>query len=138
MRLNRISRNLPLIILLLVFSMFIVVGCDDNGDEVGNPVGGDDPLTWNDDMETFFLSSCTPCHTNTPPQSGFFAGDFTQITSGTTTAGNRFVLPGQADSSEIIWRLEQDGWPMMPASGALSSSDIAMVREWIDDGALEE
>lgn len=52
------------------------------------------------------------------------------------------VVPGDADASYLVWKLEGAdgivGEPMPPPTGGLDADRIAMVRDWIDGGALND
>lgn len=51
------------------------------------------------------------------------------------------VVPGDPDASYLIWKLTgQEGMvgDPMPPSGSLSEEKLAAIRQWIEDGALQE
>jgi hypothetical protein len=48
------------------------------------------------------------------------------------------VIPGNPDGSIIVRRLEGDITPQMPfGRPPLSNSDIQKIRDWIEQGALD-
>jgi hypothetical protein len=68
---------------------------------------------------------------------------FAQLVSVASTkcAGEMRVVPGDADSSVLVQALEGRATCVkaMPLGrDALSASEIAMIRAWIDDGAAED
>ena len=52
------------------------------------------------------------------------------------------VIPGDPDSSYLIWKLEGDDRivedPMPPNGSSLADRDIKRIRKWIEDGALDD
>ena len=50
------------------------------------------------------------------------------------------VLAGNPDSSYLIQKLEgtASGGGIMPPGGALSQTNIDMIRQWISDGAIDD
>src|SRR5205823_6875588 len=45
------------------------------------------------------------------------------------------IVPGKADESALFRRLTGAVQPAMPLGARLDDSDIAIVRQWIDEGA---
>ena len=50
------------------------------------------------------------------------------------------VLPGNAQASEIIRRVEGLSLPRMPMDGPpwLSAAEVSLLRDWIDGGAMDD
>src|ERR1700686_2431047 len=45
------------------------------------------------------------------------------------------IVPGKADESALVLRLTGAVQPAMPLGSKLKDSEIAIIRQWIDDGA---
>ena len=88
-----------------------------------------------------FGKHCVECHSansklGAPPQ-GLKLGSRDEIVRG----GDRIVLiPGNAQASEIIRRVEGLSKPRMPMDGPpwLSGAEIALLRDWIEGGAMDD
>lgn len=56
------------------------------------------------------------------------------------TTGDVLVVPGDADASYLVWKLEGrpeiEGDPMPLTGPPLADADLDLVRRWIDGGAL--
>ena len=80
-------------------------------------------------IQTIFNYSCTGCHGN--------SGGLNLTTySGVMTGGNTgaAILAGDHASS-LLWVRVENG--SMPPSGTLSSDQVDLIAQWIDEGALE-
>jgi mono/diheme cytochrome c family protein len=99
----------------------------------------DGKITW-PEVAGIFGRHCVECHSDNgkmgaPPERLRLA-TLEQVLAG----GDRVVLvPGNAQASEIIRRVEGSGSPRMPFDGPpwLDASEIALLRDWIDGGALD-
>ena len=130
------NRRTPILFLSTFLLVLLVTGCGDQGDDTPNgPNNG--PLTWNGNVWPALSSSCQSCHSGAVTQNGFDLTDTDQLLNGTSTNGNPYVIVGNPDSSELVWRLEgTNSMVRMPFNaGQLSSEKIQMVRDWIDEGA---
>ncbi len=93
------------------------------------------------EVAPIFGKRCVECHSansklGAPPE-GLRLGSRDDILKG----GERIVLvPGNAQASEIIRRVEGLALPRMPMDGPpwLSSGEIALLRDWINGGALDD
>lgn len=93
------------------------------------------------DVAPIFGKRCIECHSDNSklgaPPEGLRLGSRDDILKGS----QRIVLvPGNAQASEIIRRVEGLSLPRMPMDGPpwLSSEEIALLRDWIDGGALDD
>lgn len=105
--------------------------------EPGPPAEGK-PATWAH-VEGIFLRRCAECHSDArpggPPE-GLRLSTLEEMQRG----GERVALiPGNAQASEILRRIEGLASPRMPHDGPpwLSEEQVALIRRWIDDGARD-
>jgi mono/diheme cytochrome c family protein len=96
------------------------------------------PVTWAH-VEGIFLRRCAECHSDAreggPPE-GLRLSTLEEVLTG----GERVALvPGHAQASEIVRRIEGLARPRMPHDGPpwLTGEQIALIRRWIDDGARD-
>lgn len=84
-----------------------------------------DKTTWSGDDSAFgrarkvISQNCAQCH----PYAG-------QTEDQLATSG--LIAKGNAEGSKIYQRLNGIGGALMPPSGALSSGDIGIIKDWID------
>ena len=79
-------------------------------------------------IQPIFNSNCGGCHLNSSA-GGLNLSNYSNLMS----SGS--VIVGNHQSSEL-WIRTDDG--SMPPSGTLSQSEINLIAQWIDEGALEE
>ena len=147
-------------ILVLLFAVSAVVlltsgGCTpptppaDGGDGDGDGDGGGDgtvqAVSFADQIQPIFDANCTVCHVS---------GGIAEFTGQLLTAEESFgsivnqpsfqsefirVVPGDAEASLLFLKVSSDSPPVgarMPLGGApLSDADIALIGDWIDEGA---
>lgn len=93
------------------------------------------------EVARIFGQACVRCHSDNgimdnPPEA-LRLDSYEAILAG----GERIVLiPGDAQASEIVRRIEGLASPRMPFDGPpwLSAEDIALIRDWIEAGALSD
>lgn len=129
-------------LVLLIFMLLAtnLVGCSDQGDPVSltppDTTGNNGQFDWVDNIGPLLQTNCTSCHGATIQSGGFDARTFAAVFSYTTNAGNPLIDPGNPDGSELYMRVVGGlGFPQMPQGGTLSADEIAMIRQWIIDGA---
>ena len=103
--------------------------------------------TFSDIQASVFTPSCatSTCHAGGAPAAGLnleMANSYTMlvgIQSGQDPAFVR-VLAGSPDNSYLVQKLEgsASGGGIMPPGGALSQTNIDMIRQWISDGAIDD
>lgn len=122
---------------LALLSAAVLIGCTDQGTNNSNPVVPEGDPTWNDNVGPLLWTNCSGCHSDATRQSGFSIEHYAEVISDTTTSGNPPVVPGNPEASELYLRLTGDGFTKMPLLGSLSDSEIQLVYDWIEAGALE-
>jgi len=95
-------------------------------------------VVYNDDIQPIFNSNCIACHGGT---SGVTLSSYQAVMN---SVGHQFnqniVVPGSADDSPIVEKIEPNPsiGARMPEGGPfLSENEINLIRQWIDEGALE-
>ena len=89
-------------------------------------------VSYSKDIQPLWDQECVSCH-----KPGPIAPDLTAANSySALVTNNKYVIPGNATGSKLHKSLMGDGAALMPTSGKLSDSKIALVDKWINDGAL--
>ena len=88
------------------------------------------------DVQNIFNKNCVGCHkgaANTGPNltTGNSYASLTTLNSD----GEFYVTPFDSPGSILYQAMIGKGAPQMPPNGALSSSKLAIVEKWINDGA---
>lgn len=98
------------------------------------------PYYYSPDVQNFAAAyGCNGCHGGS---SGFFITTYAGTLQGGNDCGDA-VVPFDADASPLIWQIDPaatncPGKPDMPLGGpTVSPADIAIIREWINTGALQ-
>ena len=95
------------------------------------------PVSYSDDIQPIFNSNCAgaPCHIG-GNANGLSLGSYADLMDGGNSGD--VVIPGNPDGSIIVGRLEGTITPRMPLdSPPLSQADIQKIRDWIEQGALD-
>ena len=94
-----------------------------------------------DEVAVVFGRHCIECHSDNgrldQPPEGLRLDQYSSILAG----GERIVLiPGNAQASEMIRRIEGLASPRMPFDGPpwLAPEEVALLRDWINGGALSD
>ena len=126
---------------IALIESWIAAGAEQDGDSVVIEAEEDDDITTYSDVEPIFKQRCIVCHSDngrypTPPE-GLRLTSLENILAG----GERIVLiPGNPQASEIWRRIEGLADPRMPLDGPpyLSVEEIALIRDWIENGAMDD
>jgi len=93
------------------------------------------------EVAPIFGRSCIKCHSDNgildAPPEGLLLDSYAAILAG----GDRIVvIPGNAQASEIVRRIEGLASPRMPFDGPpwLDDDAVALIRDWIEGGALSD
>jgi uncharacterized membrane protein len=91
------------------------------------------------DVEPIFLTHCVRCHNDTK-QKGGYRLDAREHVLTPGESGAPPVVPGRSGESRLVKMIEGEGefadMAMPPKGKPLSFNEIALVRRWIDEGAL--
>src|SRR5512134_1322425 len=131
----------------LVAAVAVGAGCQGNMNvpPPAPPMG--QPVSFANQIQPIFTSHCIDCHAGSgPPLSGVTlsleAGvAYAEIVNQPSEqdANLTLVVPGIPNGSLLYWKVSSDTPPIgstMPLFGArLSSSEVALLRDWIAQGA---
>ena len=89
-------------------------------------------------IQPIFAQHCTKCHGDEKPKGGLNLKERESLI-GELKSGETAIVPGQPEASELLRRLTtQDADELMPPPDkgkALDASSIALIRQWIAEGA---
>lgn len=88
------------------------------------------PIDYASQIQPIFNQNCTSCHGYA---AGLNLGSYTSVMTG-GNSGNT-VIPGNHTAS-VLWQRINNG--TMPPAGNLTSNQINLIAQWIDEGALQE
>lgn len=130
-------------LMLLLVSSLGLAACEDQGDELAETVQPDQ-VTLVGLQSTVFDVSCaiSGCHASAsaPGNLNLSAGVFHGNTVGQPSQYfGTLIIPGDPDNSILLQRMEGalTGFDTMPQSGALPQETLNRVRQWIQEGALD-
>lgn len=124
--------SIKLIFTVLLVSL-ILTACDN--DKSVEP-GVKDNVSFELDIQPILTEKCATCHNPTEVEPDFREGFAYESFEELIAEGD--VIPGNSEGSELVEMLEgvsADG-NTMPPSGPMSETNIALVKKWIDEGAL--
>lgn len=116
-------------ILILGMTLFLFTSCsNDSQDDVAAVIPeeetGATTVTYDKDISGLMAASCTRCHGTTLTN----GAPFPLTTYEEVKAKNIAIV----ETIQVL-----NGRPQMPPSGLLNSMDINLVKQWIEDGLLE-
>jgi hypothetical protein len=103
---------------------------------------GDDPVSFAEDVHPLLAENCLPCHG--PDKKARKARLQLDVRESSTKArrGGAAIVPGRPDDSEVLRRItssDPDDLMPPPDSGKkLATDEIALLRQWIVEGAKYE
>ncbi len=97
--------------------------------------GGGGPASFAGDILPIFQTHCISCHAPPEPPEGL---DLTSYAGLMYSGENQTVVPYNADQSLLVTMITPGATeePMPPGGPYLTSGQIDLIRQWIDDGAL--
>lgn len=118
----------------------LLAGCQSRQIDRTMLVPPDEAVSFSRDVLPLFTGSCAVCHVG-ERTSGVALGSYQQvITSVGEQYGERVVIPGDAGASILIDKLGPSprfGERMPRGRAPLAPDQIALIRAWIDEGALD-
>lgn len=121
--------KLSFIISFLVLTV-LLQGC--YYDETPNPEGVlPKDISFSKDVQQIFNLNCVSCH------AGSLAPNLTTGNSFKELIDGNYIIPFDAENSNLIKSLLGEGKALMPPSGSLSQSDINIVRRWINESSVD-
>ena len=94
------------------------------------------PVSYYDSVKPVLAVHCSKCHDGEKPKGGLRLDTLTHALAG-GKSGDAAIVPGASARSELVRRITlQEGDEMMPPKGArLTETEVAHLRQWIDEGA---
>ena len=128
---------------LFLFLIFVIVlgsiwGC---GASSSTPVKvvktADGKVSYSQTIQPVLTESCGKCHGENRSRGGLNLASYQGLMKG--GASGVVVIPGNADESQIIGSVERTKEPHMPPpfAGDMPTQGIAALRQWINEGALD-
>lgn len=128
--------TIPILVLILAF------GCGDSDDSPTSPENGDTTASFTE-VSTLLTASCgrgsSNCHGGSNPQSGFPMTDYDAIVNHQAGIGET-VDPGNGDGSNLYLKTTANppfGSRMPLVGDTLTTDNQLLIKEWIDQGALD-
>lgn len=88
-------------------------------------------ISYSQDVQGIFNLHCVSCHNGGAIPLNLTSGNsFNELING------GYVIPSNANSSNLVQSLRGDGQALMPPNGSISNTDINKVIQWINEGAL--
>jgi Planctomycete cytochrome C/WD domain, G-beta repeat len=93
-------------------------------------------ITYDDNVLPLLKEKCVGCHNQDKKRGGVVLNNFTKVMEGGSSGV--IVKPGDPDNSPLFQSMAHKREPFMPPSSpVLPDETVALVRQWIADGALE-
>jgi hypothetical protein len=99
-------------------------------------------LSWDNDVGPLLNLRCVVCHSGNPPSGSFLADTLAHVAAGsplTVSRGLVMIRPGDAANSYLyqVLTTPAPGLQRMPQGSLLVDSEIQLVFDWINGGAIE-
>ena len=91
------------------------------------------PVSYTPTVATLLQRHCVRCHGADDQNGGLRLDSYAALARGGETGPA--VIPGDADRSLLIQKIEHRDRPVMPPRKKLDRATIAVLRAWIKDGA---
>lgn len=118
----------------------LLAGCQSRQIDQTMLTAPEEAVSFARDVLPIFTASCVGCHVG-ERTSGVALGSYEQVTTSVGEQyGERVVATGDAGASPLIDKIGPSprfGERMPLGRGALAQDQIAVIRTWIDDGALD-
>lgn len=118
----------------VVIASLVLAACDN--DKFPEPEVKDN-VSFALDIQPILTDNCATCHNPAEVEPDLREGYAYESMEDLIDEGD--IIPGNAEGSELVEMLEwnsEDGNNMPPAS-PLSPLNIALIKKWIDEGALD-
>lgn len=120
---------------LFTIAGFLLSACDYDKYPEEGPVVTDN-VSFDLDIQPILNSECATCHNPTEAEpdlrEGYAYESLMNLEEGA-------IVPGNAEGSELVEMLEwaEGSDNPMPPSGPMTPLHIALIKKWIDEGALD-
>lgn len=119
----------------LIGSVFLFGACESDKFEEELPVVKDN-VSFELDIQPILSAECAGCHNPANVEPDLREGyAYVSLMEGDEEG----IVPGESEESELMEMLERESEDgnNMPPSTPLSSLKIALIKKWIDEGALD-
>lgn len=132
----------------LLWGFLTIQSCQDSGVDPSPPTqdGGTDTVSFQTEVYPIFSKTqygCNACHTGTDDISWYGSASQTysnlvNVNATRACSPDKRVVPGNADQSVLYRRLSgfSCGDRMPQGGNPISDSDLTLIRDWINQGAL--
>ena len=91
-------------------------------------------IDYTEHIQPIFNQNCTSCHSGSDAEEGLNLSSYNNVMAGSNNGA--VIVPYDHASSEL-WQRVDSG--QMPLDGNdLTASQVDLIAQWIDEGALEE
>lgn len=125
-------------VLVLMAASMLAVQCSKKLPTAPEPDPTGDPVSYSATIQPIFNARCVSCHSASVPQSGVAMQSHAAVMAsvGSLYAGP-VVIAGNPSDSPLVDKIEPSPrfGSRMPQGGSLTSAQIALIRQWIQEGA---
>ncbi|MBH30984.1 MAG: hypothetical protein CMG71_03215 [Candidatus Marinimicrobia bacterium] len=89
-------------------------------------------VDYSSQVQPIFNQDCTSCHGGS---GGLTLNSYEELMKGGNSGA--VIVAGNATSSLLVQRLDGSVTPKMPQGGSLPDSTIDLIKQWINEGAIE-
>src|SRR5579863_6530818 len=101
----------------------------------GRVLAASAPPGYSSDVAPILKKNCIICHSHAARKSGLVMDSYEALMKGGTHGPS--IVPHDANASRLVAMLEGGVMPRMPLDDdPLPASDIALIRDWINAGAI--
>ena len=132
-QIRRLSRSKLLVVSLIVQCAAI------HGEEISKESGPRPVSYWND-IRPLMQASCQGCHQPAKAKGDYILTDVKRLILG-GESGDAAVIPGSPEKSYLLEQITPDSdgkAEMPPRDKALHETEIAIIRRWIAEGAVDD
>jgi hypothetical protein len=123
----------PVKLILVMIGSLLSGACDyDKSSEV-IPIVKDN-VSFSLDIQPILTAQCATCHSLGKTEPDLRKGYAYESLKGLEEGS---IVPGDAEGSELIEMLEGGGDNPMPPRNAMTPTKVALIKKWIDEGALD-
>jgi len=91
-------------------------------------------IDYNSEIQPIFNSSCISCHSGSDPEEGLSLTSYSNVMNGGDSGD--VVIPFNHANS-LLWQYINSGF-MPPGANDLTDSQVDLIAQWINEGALPE
>ncbi len=130
---NSTERRPNRISIVLTFGFLLLVLAPIGG--LPSAVAQDAKTTFDDNVKSILRQRCASCHGPDSKKGDLDITNFTNLMQGGSSGS--VIEPGDSDGSYLFNLVTHEDEPVMPPGGKIPDAEIALIKKWIDGGALE-